>query len=163
MTLRSEPKVALIHDETFAHYPLARATYMMHSVAAFALLSLIVTQTGLSQNAPDAIDRAGILQSQCKLVASADLSVGADGQQMVSYPTTYETGICRGSFQMIQRFAGTTFAVCSSPNSTMSQYVRIFDKYVTTHPERLNDDAATVVLDALREAFPCKNKNAKKP
>jgi hypothetical protein len=39
---------------------------------------------------------------------------------------------------------------------TAGQAIRIVTKYLNAHPERLHRDAHILVVEALREAFPCR-------
>jgi len=47
---------------------------------------------------------------------------------------------------------------CISKEVTMGQFVRVVAKYLENHPEGLHHPGATLVLKALKEAFPCKEK-----
>ncbi|MGD0340042.1 MAG: Rap1a/Tai family immunity protein [Bacteroidota bacterium] len=42
------------------------------------------------------------------------------------------------------------------PESKINQFVRVIVKYLRDHPAKLHNDARMLVLDALFEAFPCK-------
>jgi len=44
------------------------------------------------------------------------------------------------------------------PDGTMTagQAARVVTKYLNSHPEKLHRDAHILVIEALREAFPCK-------
>jgi hypothetical protein len=46
--------------------------------------------------------------------------------------------------------------VCAPTEATVSQYIRIFLKYVDDHPEIAHEDFDFVALSALIRAFPCK-------
>ena len=46
--------------------------------------------------------------------------------------------------------------VCTPDEATVGQFVRIFLKYTTDHPEDLHFQAKHVLYGALFEAFPCK-------
>ena len=45
---------------------------------------------------------------------------------------------------------------CSSKNVTGGQVRKIVEKYLVSHPEELHKTADSLVVDALREPFPCK-------
>lgn len=45
---------------------------------------------------------------------------------------------------------------CSPKNATLEQDMRIITKYLKDHPEKLNAPGAVLVIEALRQAFPCK-------
>jgi len=42
------------------------------------------------------------------------------------------------------------------PNSKIIQFVRVIVKYLNEHQEKLHNGARMLVMDALNEAFPCK-------
>lgn len=45
---------------------------------------------------------------------------------------------------------------CPTNGITGGQMVAVVAKYLTAHPERWNYNANSLVIDSLREAFPCK-------
>jgi hypothetical protein len=45
---------------------------------------------------------------------------------------------------------------CLPPNSKIIQFVRVIVKYLNEHPEKLHNGARMLVMEALNEAFPCK-------
>jgi hypothetical protein len=139
-------------------------------VAYIALASILAARGVCAQVVQYDNDHAGVMQSNCRDIANAELSVNAEGQQTATYARTWETGRCYGTFRMIQRVSrtlsadGTHFVgVCPGATSTLTQFVKIFDKFVTAHPERLNDDYLDVALDALRDVYPCPVKKRKVP
>jgi hypothetical protein len=48
-------------------------------------------------------------------------------------------------------------AWCIPENVTLGQKVRVFLKWVDSHPEKMHTESAISVLCALKEAFPCKS------
>jgi len=51
---------------------------------------------------------------------------------------------------------GNQILFCAPDHSTVGQLVAVTTKYVKEHPEKWDQAGATLVVAALREAFPCK-------
>ncbi|GAA0221535.1 hypothetical protein GCM10009125_08290 [Castellaniella daejeonensis] len=49
---------------------------------------------------------------------------------------------------------GLTF--CSPPNAKLGQLMGVVRKYLLANPEKWNQPAGLLVLEALKQAFPCK-------
>ena len=80
----------------------------------------------------------------------------------VHMPQTFDAGVCWGAFAVIQKMTRWAdsggkryFGVCNPANSTRTQLIAIFVEYAKHHPQKYSDDFDDVVLDGLREAFPC--------
>ena|SRR5215469_14594732 len=50
--------------------------------------------------------------------------------------------------------------ICFPDHSTLEQDIRVLVKWLNDHPERLQENASTLVFSALRAAYPCTPKNA---
>jgi hypothetical protein len=44
---------------------------------------------------------------------------------------------------------------CPGPKTTLTQLIRVFTNYVSTHPQELHEKASLLVLNAMVSAFPC--------
>jgi Rap1a immunity proteins len=97
----------------------------------------------------------------CKLAES--FYVSPDGTVMLSDPGA---AFCWGAFTVLRGVTNIlsddhrTMAlhVCAPTESTVSQYIRIFLKYVDDHPEIVHQDFDFVALNALMWAFPCQSR-----
>jgi hypothetical protein len=97
----------------------------------------------------------------CKSAES--LHISPDGTVMLSDPGA---AFCWGAFTALRGVTkilsddNRTMAlhVCAPTESTVSQYIRIFLKYVDDHPELAHQDFDFVALNALMLAFPCKSR-----
>lgn len=47
--------------------------------------------------------------------------------------------------------------ICDPEGSVGGQWARVVEKWLKEHPERLHEPAVFLIVDALREAFPCKD------
>ena len=47
-------------------------------------------------------------------------------------------------------------AWCSRPEVKVGQLMEVVSKYLRDTPEKLDEDASVLILDALWKAFPCK-------
>jgi Rap1a immunity proteins len=96
--------------------------------------------------------------SACRPVANASVS-----NSNVNLPQTFEGGLCWGSFSIIQNLTtlldiktgNREFSVCTPENSTRTQLIAAFVEYIKQKPQRYSEEFLVVVLDSLRESFPC--------
>lgn len=104
------------------------------------------------------IDNAHGLVRACRGLNAA--TKPANPRAMV--PVTNELLICLGYMQAVQDFAVLTdkngtpvFGACAPPETTLRQMVQSFIKYADSHRDALKGPTAAVVLQSLRDAFPC--------
>jgi hypothetical protein len=63
-------------------------------------------------------------------------------------------GVTDGYATAISLYTGIAI-YCEPPGVTLQQRVLITEKYLNSHPEVINQEASSLVLVAMREAFPC--------
>jgi hypothetical protein len=72
----------------------------------------------------------------------------------VANQQTNNFSLCLGYFQALtDLFGGYLF--CPPPSVTYNQSMRITTKYINDNPEKLNQSASVLIIDALSRAFPC--------
>jgi hypothetical protein len=71
-------------------------------------------------------------------------------------PLPSEDGFCYGYILGVEDASGHTH--CRPEGTTMIQNVRVVVKWLRDHPERLHERADTLILQALKTAFPCKQR-----
>lgn len=99
------------------------------------------------------------VQSWCQVIANAKL--GPDNA--IFYVRSSQTEFCWGAFAAIQELSKLGWSdtkelmleICAPEQSTRLQYIKIFSKYVTDHPEMAHQDFAYIARLALHDAFPC--------
>ncbi len=69
-------------------------------------------------------------------------------------------GFCVGAVLGVRFLAATStknteYPICVPDNAPKGQVLSIVVRYLHDHPERLNDNFVWLVMDALREAWPC--------
>jgi hypothetical protein len=116
-----------------------------------ALALIIVSRPALGETALE-------MQSWCRHIASAPVLAN----DTVYVGTTFNDGVCWGSFAAIQQLSRivdqdgiTLLRLCPPPDSTRVQFIKIFMRYAVQHPEEAHHDFARLALLALVEAFPC--------
>ena len=62
------------------------------------------------------------------------------------------------SLTYVELQGGTKVPYCKPSGVNVGQEARIANKYMNDHPEKLNLPGVTLVINALREAYPCENK-----
>ncbi|MGO9263936.1 MAG: Rap1a/Tai family immunity protein [Candidatus Binataceae bacterium] len=74
---------------------------------------------------------------------------------------TFQTGHCWGAFGAIQEMSriasdnGMMLGICAPADSSRTQFIRVFYKYVNDHPEWANRPFGQIARLALARAFPC--------
>ena len=125
-----------------------------------ALIKIIICLAlFLSQNAMAA--SAQELLSACRPVAKSE-TIGGN----VRLDTKFETGVCWGEFDAIQRVTTipdktnrrTILDICAPSNSTRVQLIAIFVNYAEKNPQRLHLHGFDIAVESLQAAFPCKSK-----
>ena len=124
-----------------------------------ALVAIISTTAGVvsAHTHTSALDIA----SYCKPIAEA--TPLSDGR--VGFAFTYKTGKCWGFFDAVQQASrlwwighkNPVLGFCAPAEGTLTQLVKVFQKYVQEHPAKADEEALIVAHDALLDAFPCKD------
>ena len=92
-----------------------------------------------------------------------------DGNELLSYcevnleidvTRLAESGYCIGlvaGVQYVSELPDTPSyrRVCRPPGATLGQSVRVAYNWLEDHPERLHENNSILIVEALREAFPC--------
>jgi Rap1a immunity proteins len=74
-------------------------------------------------------------------------------------PADFETGLCLGlaaAFLNLQYDLKPPARFCPPEHATNGQVLEVVVAYMEAHPERLHKDIKTLFLDALTQAWPCK-------
>ena len=68
-----------------------------------------------------------------------------------------ERGLCVGYVNGVADSMIYENIFCVTSSSTHERFTRIVKDYLSEHPDKLHIHAGILVLDALKEAFPCQN------
>ena len=68
----------------------------------------------------------------------------------------FQSGLFKGYIAGVVDL-GDDFLFCTTVGVTRGQYTAVVAKYIKNNPEEWNKAADTIVVDALKEAFPCEN------
>jgi hypothetical protein len=118
---------------------------------------ILLLGAGLARAKGSSLESAAAMQSNCRPFASASTK-----GEYISAPQTFDTGICWGAFLAIQEFVVTPWTpegpgilpICNA-GTDRAEMIRVFVRYVDTHPQRGGEQFTHVVLNALWEAYPC--------
>lgn len=69
--------------------------------------------------------------------------------------SAFKSGLFRGYVAGVVDL-GDELLFCTGPGVTAGQYAAVVAKYLKNNPEKWNKSADSLVVEALREAFPCK-------
>ena len=122
--------------------------------------ALLVVTAGVAAARADYSARE--MQSFCQPVVNSQIA--ANGHVMLQ--TTFEAGVCWGAlgdFMALWKVHAVNMPwdlsgqlhLCVPENVSLTQIARIFDRYVTAHPQNLHDYYWFVLLNSLTDAFPC--------
>lgn len=104
----------------------------------------------------------GYAESGSKLLTSCRPAVErmnggtASDPMQAMFCIAYVRGVT-DSYETIKDVYPQVGVYCEPYGVNTEQRIRITHKYLETHPEILHQEASSLVLVALREAFPCKN------
>jgi hypothetical protein len=122
---------------------------------AILLMAFLSCLTSFGRSAPVTLDGNRLLPQCEEAVRIAnDSTRGLDAD--ASYCLGFLTGIMTMTDEV--RMANSKYAKLPCyPDGMMTagQAARVVTKYLNSHPETLHRDAHILVIEALREAFPC--------
>lgn len=130
--------------------------------SAASLLAIALLQPLLPREAAAQPYSAQEMLSQCQeLLATAKRAADPDS---IELDNTFATGTCWGAFLSIQQLAtlkiaganNPLFRLCAPEDTTLIQFIQLFDAYARRHPERQGEPFTVVALAALHDAFRCR-------
>ena len=132
--------------------PIHLKVLVVRTAVALGSLSVFLTAFG-GATAQSALE----VQSWCEPIVTAQIpSAGR-----ILFPTNFNTGFCWGAFGAMQDISrividrGRLLLVCAPADSSRLQFIRVFYKYVSDHPEPANQPFGVIAQWSLAEAFPC--------
>jgi hypothetical protein len=120
------------------------------------LAILLLGSLAFAGTAPVTLDGNALLPKCQNAVHIADGDTANDIGG--SYCLGFVSGIMimASDWQASEKTTKVSFLPClPSEGMTSGQAVRVVTKYLDSHPERLHRDAHILVIEALKEAFPC--------
>ena len=127
-----------------------RAWITMVSLAAATML--------LCPQRADAFESAQELAAQCESVDATNIPSG----RYLYIPGSKGALQCWGYMQAMQDLAVLVdekgrrlMGTCPNEQTSLLQLTRAFVAYADRHTDQSDNDAALIVMDALRESFPC--------
>jgi Ssp1 endopeptidase immunity protein Rap1a len=85
------------------------------------------------------------------LIEACQMAIDSSAQNIYD---SWRAGICDGLVAGVM-YASPT--VCHDPDVTLGQSLRVVEKYLQEHPEKLHLNGSKLTDEALSQAFPCKN------
>jgi len=115
------------------------------------LLVVILLISGFTVHAQEDANSGNVLLRTC----TAAIKFFNDDE---SQKADFYVGVCLGYIQGISQLnrLNSLNEFCPHGKVTLHQEMRVVHKYLQSHPERLHEGKIVLVLDALKEAFPCK-------
>jgi hypothetical protein len=104
------------------------------------------------------------LVNHCKMFKSYNDARARDQDKSLTVPEAFAVAYCGTFFyafaQGVLKEAASGMPRSATgmcmPESSASEWPLVFLKYMDNHPNRLHEEAADTVWDALVEAYPCK-------
>jgi hypothetical protein len=118
---------------------------------------LFITMAAVGQakafTANDILTSCEALLRNFKPLGGEQMSIPNQGAQCANYISAFQ-----GLSALIENNNdgdGRILKICAPPESTLVQFIRIYVNYAQANPRLLHQNAAELVLAALRKAFPC--------
>jgi hypothetical protein len=125
---------------------------------SFGTVALILTSLSLPMTLNAKAETALEVQSWCQDIVHAELTT----DKRVLFEPRYVTGFCWGVFGALQEISripveidGHLYLFCPPQNSTRVQFIKVFSRFVDTHPATANEEFGLIAVIALSHAFPC--------
>jgi Rap1a immunity proteins len=123
------------------------------------LAAVLVLAAGLAAPQARAIDTAGQVVDQCE---NSRHAIKIDGV-VQGFESDSRTGYCWGAVSAVQDVGNillespnrTALWLCLPTKATTFDMVKIFIRCMDEHPNRRYERFGLVLLDSLREAYPC--------
>jgi hypothetical protein len=77
-------------------------------------------------------------------------------EKILSREQNFRTGRCAGILLGISYFASSLARICWPEGITNDQITRVVVSYIDRRPERWHEDFRDLALEAMRDAWPCK-------
>jgi hypothetical protein len=122
-------------------------------------MALIAATPAIAQ--PQNLTTGNEMLRHCSMVEQALSGQTPSSSLLHTVEDAYKQGMCVGGIAGILFLANaatktTAHAICIPSTVSTAQSLTVVVRYLRNHPEKLNDAFASLVLDALREAWPCK-------
>jgi hypothetical protein len=122
------------------------------------MIALALIAVPFSSRPAQAFETARVLATQCESVDASALRSEHDAY----IPGTSAALQCWGYMQAMQDLlvlvdedGRRVMGVCPNEQTSLLQMTHAFVAYADRHSSDLNNDAALIVVQALKEAFPC--------
>lgn len=97
--------------------------------------------------------------SACRPIIQAKVS---DGK--IDLPQTFDVGSCWGAFAVLEQVMRVVdengkplLHLCLPANTTRTELIAIFVRYVESHPKLYSENFAIVAVNTMVTTFPCKS------
>lgn len=132
-------------------------------MAATEIAAVFLTITLALLPPPAMADTAEEMATACAPYRAAEVRNEGDHQMVFVPAPTMDSEVCWGAFTAFQQLAvialyphkEPSLEVCLPPNGGRVELIKVFLKYVEDHPEKLHENFALVLLQAMWKAFPC--------
>src|SRR5450432_200654 len=119
--------------------------FLIATFLALLFASLTETKASVPSQPTENVSSGNFLIESCRI------SINSSAQN------TYEgwrSGVCDG---LISGVIYASSTICHDPDVTLGQAVRVVEKYLQDHPEKLHLSNTKLTVEALTQAFPCKH------
>lgn len=122
----------------------------------FYMCAIVATLAfcGASQSRAETAEE---MLSACRPITQAKIS-----GDKIDLPQTFDVGSCWGAFAVLEQVmrlaenGKASLHVCLPANTTRTELIAIFTRYVESHPRVYSENFALVAVNIMVKAFPCK-------
>jgi Rap1a immunity proteins len=126
---------------------------IMKTLVTLLFITMAAVGQAKALTANDILTSCEALLRNFKPLGGEQMSIPNQGAQCAGYISAFQ-----GLSVLIENNndgSGRILKICAPPESTLVQFIRIYVNYAQANPRLLHQDAAELVLAALRKAFPC--------
>jgi len=119
--------------------------FLTAAFLALLFASLTETKASAPSRPTENVSSGNFLIESCRISIDTSAQNAYEG---------WRSGVCDGLVTGIM-YASST--ICHDPDVTLGQAMRVVEKYLQDHPERLHLSNTMLTNEALTQAFPCKH------
>jgi len=122
------------------------------------LLTMLLACSAVQASDAEGYITAEEVGSWCQPYRTATVTEGH-----VNVDATSESQVCFGAFIAVQQFTGLTsnstpmLGACVPPEVRLTELIKVFLRYLDTHPEKGHQRFSVTVMQSLRDAYPCRH------
>lgn len=125
---------------------------VLRIAVALCVVSIFALPARSQSNTDGTMGTGNYLIGACQLAVSAQ----DNPNSLITAQDELKIGYCVGMSHGVTDTLVVNQQACLPNGVTLGQEVRVVEKFLQDNPAKLNQPGATLVIQAIEEAFPCK-------